>query len=218
MAGYTYSTLIADIIANMEEDSTEFVSAMPHIIERAQGYIQRRVDPLELIYVADVSVSASVRTLNLPSNLRILRSIEVCVSGEWRNLLQQNNEYLVAYWPVYTSVGQPKYWAPRDNTSIYLAPTPVNNTTAHIEYIAQVTILTSVAPTNIFSEKMPEAFFNAAMMYANLWTKNREAFVAWKALTDEELTVANNESKRMRRSDAVDRGKGTPENTISGEP
>ena len=214
---HTYSTLVTDIVANMEEDSAEFTSAIPMIIERAQGYIQRRVDPLELIYTTDVSVSASVRTLALPSNLRILRSIEVCVSGEWRGLLQQTNEYLVAYWPAFTSVGLPKYWAPKDNTSIYLAPTPVSNTTAHLEYIAQVTILTSALPTNLFAEKMPEAFFCAAMMYANLWTKNREAFVAWKALLDEELTVANNESKRMRRSDAVDRGKGTPENTISGE-
>ena len=29
---YTYSTLANDIIANMEEDSAEFVSALPSII------------------------------------------------------------------------------------------------------------------------------------------------------------------------------------------
>jgi len=33
---YTYSSLVADIKANLEEDSTEFDAAIPSIIERAQ--------------------------------------------------------------------------------------------------------------------------------------------------------------------------------------
>lgn len=218
MAGYTYDSLLNDVIANMEEDSDEFVSVLPSIIERAQGYLQRRIDPLEIIYSADVTVVASSRALDLPDNLRILKSIEISVSGEWRTLYQQTNEYLTVYWPDYASVGSPVYFAPKDNTQIFLAPTPVSNTTAHIEYIAKVSVLTSAVSVNWFSEHMGEAFFAAAMMYANLWTKNKEASVVWKGIADEELTVVNNEAKRMRRSDAVDRSNGAPENTISGEP
>jgi len=30
--GYTYNTLVADIQANMEEDSAEFISALPAIV------------------------------------------------------------------------------------------------------------------------------------------------------------------------------------------
>jgi hypothetical protein len=218
MAGYSYDTLVTDIIANMEEDSAEFVSVIPGIIERAQGYLQRRIDPLEIIYYADISVSASARTLALPSDLRILRSIEVCVSGGWRQLYQQTGEYLTVYWPDFALVSEPKYYAAKNNAEILLAPTPVSNTTAHIEYIAKVTLLTSVEQTNWFSENTGEAFFAACMMYANLWTKNKEASAIWKGIADEELTVINNEAKRTRRSDAVDRSGGAPENTISGEP
>ena len=60
---YTYSTLISDIQANMEEDSAEFVSALPAIVERAQSHLQRRLDPVNIITFTEVSVSASTRTL-----------------------------------------------------------------------------------------------------------------------------------------------------------
>ena len=69
--GYTYTTLLNDVQANMEEDSAEFVSALPSIIERAQSYLQRRLDPINTFQFTEVSVSASTRTLSLPSNLLV---------------------------------------------------------------------------------------------------------------------------------------------------
>lgn len=215
--GYTYSTLVSDIQANMEEDSAEFVSALPAIIERAQSYLQRRLDPINTFRFTEVSVSASTRTLSLPTDLLVLKSIQVCATGGWTNLLEQNNEFLTAYWPDYTSCAPTKYYAPKDNATIYLAPTPPSNTTALIEYIPRVTILSSSAPTNYFSERADSAFFAASMMYANAWTKNAAAVTIWKGIADEELTVLNIEYSRARRSDSSNRYLGSPENTISGQ-
>ena len=215
--GYTYSTLVSDIQANMEEDSAEFVSALPAIIERAQSYLQRRLDPINTFRFTEVSVSASTRTLSLPVDLLVLKSIQVCATGGWTNLLEQNNEFLTAYWPDYTSCAPTKYSAPKDNATIYLAPTPPSNTTALIEYIPRVTILSSSAPTNYFSERADSAFFAASMMYANAWTKNAAAVTIWKGIADEELTVLNIEYSRARRSDSSNRYLGSPENTISGQ-
>lgn len=215
---YTYSTLTADVVANMEEDSSEFLAALPSIIERAQLHLQRRLDPVNIIRFTEVSVSASTRTLALPSNLLVLKSIQVCATGGWNNLLEQNNEFLTAYWPDYTSCAPTKYYAPKDNTSIYLAPTPPADTTALIEFIPRVTILSSSAPTNYFSENAEAAFFASAMMYANAWTKNASAVTVWKNILDEELTVLNIESTRARRSDTSNRFTGSPENTIAGQP
>ncbi len=215
--GYTYSTLVSDIQANMEEDSAEFVSALPAIIERAQSYLQRRLDPINTFRFTEVSVSASTRTLSLPTDLLVLKSIQVCATGGWTNLLEQNNEFLTAYWPDYTSCAPTKYYAPKDNATIFLAPTPPSNTTALIEYIPRVTILSSSAPTNYFSERADSAFFAASMMYANAWTKNAAAVTIWKGIADEELTVLNIEYSRARRSDSSNRYLGSPENTISGQ-
>ena len=215
---YTYTTLTNDIIANMEEDSEEFVSALPSIIERAQSHLQRRLDPVNIITFTEVSVSASTRTLTLPDNLLVLKSIQVCATGGWNNLLEQNNEYLTAYWPDYTSCAPTKYYAPKDNATIFLAPTPPSNTTALIEYIPRVTALSSAHPTNYFATYTDTAFFAAAMLYSNAWTKNAGAVTVWKTILDEELAVLNNESNRARRSDTVNRYNGSPENTIAGTP
>jgi hypothetical protein len=215
---YTYTTLTDDVIANMEEDSAEFVSALPSIIKRAQSHLQRRLDPVNIITFTEVSVSASVRTLTLPDNLLVLKSIQVCATGGWNNLLEQNNEYLTAYWPDYTSCAPTKYYAPKDNATIFLAPTPPSNTTALIEYIPRVTVLSSAFPTNYFATYTDTAFFAAAMLYANAWTKNAGAVAVWKGILDEELAVLNIESTRARRSDTVNRYNGSPENTIAGTP
>lgn len=215
---YTYTTLTNDIIANMEEDSAEFVSALPSIIERAQNHLQRRLDPVNIIRFTEISVSASNRTLALPSDLLVLKSIQVCATGGWNNLLEQNNEFLTAYWPDYTSCAPAKYYAPKDNASIFLAPTPPTNVAALVEYIPRVTILSSAFPTNYFSERADTAFFAAAMLYANAWTKNAGGTAIWKRILDEELAVLNNESSRARRSDTSNRYDGSPENTIGGTP
>ena len=215
---YTYTTLLDDIVANMEEDSSEFLTALPSIIERAQSHLQRRLDPVNIITFTEVSVSASTRTLALPTNLLVLKSIQVCATGGWNNLIEQNNEYLTAYWPDYTSCAPTKYYAPKDNASIYLAPTPPANTTALIEYIPRVTVLSSAFPTNYFATNADTAFFAAAMLYANAWTKNAGAVAVWKPILDEELAVLNIESTRARRSDTSNRYDGSPENTIAGTP
>ena len=215
---YTYSSLSNDVIANMEEDSEEFVSALPSIIERAQSHLQRRLDPVNIIRFTEISVSASNRTLALPADLLVLKSIQVCATGGWNNLLEQNNEFLTAYWPDYTSVAPSKYYAPKDNASIYLAPTPPSDATALIEYIPRVTVLSSANPSNYFSNYTDAAFFAATMMYANAWTKNAAGTTIWKGILDEELAVLNNEFSRARRSDTVNRYNGSPENTIAGQP
>lgn len=215
---YTYTTLTNDVIANMEEDSEEFVSALPSIIERAQNHLQRRLDPVNIIRFTEVSVSASTRTLDLPDDLLVLKSIQVCATGGWNNLLEQNNEFLTAYWPDYTSCAPSKYYAPKDNATIYLAPTPPSNTTALLEYIPRVTVLSSAHPTNYFATYADTAFFAAAMLYANAWTKNAGGVSIWQGILNEELAVLNIESSRARRSDTVNRYNGSPENTIAGTP
>jgi hypothetical protein len=212
---YTYDTLLADVVANMEEDSSEFLDALPSIISRAQAYLQRRTDPINIITFSEIPVSAGVRTANLPANLLVLRSIQVSTSAGNINLIQQTNEYLTAFWPDYVSVAPPKYYAAKDNTQIFVAPTPDTNTNASIEYIPRVATLTSAAPTNWFSENADAAFFAASMMYANAWTKNANAVAVWKTQADEELAAINNEARRTRRSDTSDRNGGTPENNIA---
>ncbi len=211
---YTYDSLTNDVIANMEEDSAEFVSALPSMVVRAQDYLQRRLDPLNIIRYATVSASIGGRTLMLPEDLLVLKSLQFATSAKVVNLIEHTNEFLTVYWPVYTSVGTPKYYAPKDNLEIFLAPTPNAVGPATVEYIPLVTVLSSAAPSNWFAQYAGSAFFAAAMMYANLWTKNKGASAEWKAVADEAIMTINNEARRGRRSDSSDRSQGSPENNI----
>lgn len=211
---YTYDSLTNDVIANMEEDSAEFVSALPSMVVRAQDYLQRRLDPLNIIRYATVSASIGGRTLMLPEDLLVLKSLQFATSAKMVNLIEHTNEFLTVYWPVYTSVGTPKYYAPKDNLEIFLAPTPNAVGPATVEYIPLVTVLSSAAPSNWFAQYAGSAFFAAAMMYANLWTKNKGASAEWKAVADEAIMTINNEARRGRRSDSSDRSQGSPENNI----
>ena len=211
---YTYDSLTNDVIANMEEDSAEFVSALPSMVVRAQDYLQRRLDPLNIIRYATVSASIGGRTLTLPEDLLVLKSLQFATSAKVVNLIEHTNEFLTVYWPVYTSVGTPKYYAPKDNLEIFLAPTPNAVGPATVEYIPLVTVLSSAAPSNWFAQYAGSAFFAAAMMYANLWAKNKGASAEWKAVADEAIMTINNEARRGRRSDSSDRSQGSPENNI----
>ncbi len=223
MTGYTYDTLTQDIKDNLEEDSAEFSSALPFIIERAQAFLQRRVDPLELVRRQIVSYSATnYGMLTLPDEVRILQNVANISSAEdvpasRYEVLQQTYEYVAAYWPdMSTTASTMKYWAPIDNNVIMIVPPPPGDRQLELKYIATVSVLSSSVSTNLFAEQMPEAFFNAAMMYANMWTKNSGAVEIWKAAANEEIMTINNEARRTRGSDAANKQNGTPTNTIGG--
>jgi NAD(P) transhydrogenase subunit alpha len=78
---YTYASLKEDVIANMEEDSAEFEAAIPSIISRAQSYVQRRCDAVEIIRIEQVSASAGRRLTPLPSDVRVVKSMKAIVSA-----------------------------------------------------------------------------------------------------------------------------------------
>lgn len=210
----TYDQLIASLQLQMEENSEEFLEELPQIVSRAQNYLQRRLDPPAIFTYTTVSCSVSNPLLSLPSDLLVLKNLEL-TRGERRPLIQQTNEWLSVYWPIATSVDTPKYYAARDNSTVMLAPTPVSNAPVLVEYVAREPILSTSTSTNWFSEQADNAFQLAAMMYSSLWAKNAELAAVWKAQADEELTALNNEFRRSRRQDAADRTTGAPENNIA---
>jgi hypothetical protein len=209
-----YDELIESLQRTMEENSSEFQAELPLLVVRAQNYLQRRLDPPDIVTYVTVTGAASSRELALPSDLLVLKGVDVLVSSEQRPLLQQTAEWLTTYWPVVTSVGTPKYYAAKDNNSILLAPTLTSAFPFVVKYVSKVPLLSTSVSSNWFTENAENAFFFTAMMYANYWAKNPEMATAWKAQADEELTALNNEARRARRQDAADRTSGSPENNI----
>lgn len=207
----TYDMLVIELLDNMEDDSEEYYAALPGIIQRAQEYLQRRLDTLRLCKVYTTTTTAGDRELTLPTDCLVVMSI-VCNDVP---LLQQTNEYLAAYWPSVTEQGIPKYWAPLDGKKVLLAPTPAAAYPVSIEYAFRVPTLTVTNQTNWFTENAPTLLFNACMMFSQAWVKNRSGFEVWKALTDDELMALMVEGKRLRREDTSNRTAGSPENVFT---
>lgn len=211
---YTYSTLSSDIQNTLEENSTEFLDALPGIITRGQAYIQNRLDGPSLVKHAEILLSQGEYEIPLPADCQIIKSVQLNTAGVITPLMLQTNEYLGVYWPTRGTAGTPKYYAPKDETTIYIAPAATAAQLLMIEYVAKIATLTSAEPTNWFATNAETALFNSCMMFANRWAKNMQATTVWKSLTDEEIAALNNVARRNRRDDSYDRTQGSPENNL----
>ena len=124
MANYTY--LVDDIIQATENDSSDFLTYIPKIVNRAEERLTRDLDDYGLVSYTSVAVSSGVNLITLPSGTRVVKNFNVVSNGTRINLLQRTDEYIRDYWPVSASTGTPEYYARRNNTTVIVAPTPVS--------------------------------------------------------------------------------------------
>ena len=170
MASYSY--LVDDIVQATENDSSEFLTYIPKIVNRAEERLTRDLDDYGLVTYTSVAVSSGVNQVTLPTGARVIKNFNVVSSGTRINLLQRTDEYIRDYWPVSASTGVPEYYARRNNTSILLAPTPVSTIDGEFAFVSRPTTLASATPNNYFSDFCYDALFNASMIEAMVFMKN----------------------------------------------
>ena len=198
----SYSELVSDIRNTSENDSQEFTDSIPLFIDKAEFRLIKELDDVALNKVTSIATIVSNPLVSLASDTRIIRNINIKVSGSKINLLQRSQEYINDYWPfVSSSVGEPKYYALRSNTQIYLAPTPASAYDAEVVYVARPTPLTSAAPNNYFSDFCYNALYNASMVEALLFMKNYEAISVYESRYKEDVLALRNQARRTRRDD-----------------
>ena len=98
MANYTY--LVTDIIEATENDGTEFVSAIPRMVNRVEERLVKTLDDYGLVTITSIVVSAGKNELTLPTGTRYVKNIRIEDSGTKINLLQRTDEFIYDYWPV----------------------------------------------------------------------------------------------------------------------
>ncbi len=109
MANYTY--LVDDIVQATENDSSDFLTYIPKIVNRAEERLTRDLDDYGLVSYTSVAVSSGVNLITLPSGTRVVKNFNVVSNGTRINLLQRTDEYIRDYWPVSASTGSPEYYA-----------------------------------------------------------------------------------------------------------
>ena len=199
MANYTY--LVNDILETTENGSSEFLSSIPKMVNKAELRLTKDLDDYGLVAYTSVAVSSGKNIVNLPQGTRILKNFNIVSNGTKINLLQRTDEFINDYWPVSASTGTPEYYARRDNTTIIVAPTPVLTISGQVVHISRPVTLASATPNNYFSDFCYDALYNASMVEALLYMKNYEPMSIYETRYKEALAALLNQSRRTRRDD-----------------
>lgn len=199
MANYTY--LVNDILETTENGSSEFLSSVPKMVNKAELRLTKDLDDYGLVAYTSVAVSSGKNIVNLPQGTRILKNFNIVSNGTKINLLQRTDEFINDYWPVSASTGTPEYYARRDNTTVIVAPTPVSTISGQVVHISRPVTLASATPNNYFSDFCYDALYNASMVEALLYMKNYEPMSIYETRYKEALAALLNQSRRTRRDD-----------------
>ena len=194
-----FSSLVSAVIAATENDGSEFVGALPDMIQRAQERLQNDLDDQGLVSYANVGVSTA--DVSVPSGGEIIKTFSIEVSGVRTQLKHRPYEFLIDYWPVSASTGTPRYYGFKTNTQIRVAPTPSTTVDSEIGFITQITTITSASPTNYFTTNCESALFYASMIEASLFMKSFNTVPVWSQEYKGEIDKLRNRARRSRQDD-----------------
>jgi hypothetical protein len=205
----TYSDLKTAIINTTENDGTEFSSVIPDFISRTELRLTKDIDDCGLDSYTAITLSASNPVVSLNDRVRIVRNVNFTTSTSSikTNLLQRTYEYAIDYWPyVSASTGTPRYYARKNNTSIYIVPTPTSTLTGEIQTVSQPLPLasatgTSVTTTNYFSQYCYDALFYGCMMEATMYMKDWQTLPLWQQQYEAAIITLRNQARRTRQDD-----------------
>ncbi len=204
----TYADLKSAIINTTENDGTEFTSEIPNFISRAEIRLTKDIDDAGLDEYTAITLTAGNAVVSLGDRVRIVRNVNFTTSASSikTNLLQRTIEYCNDYWPVSASTGTPRYYARKNNTSIFIVPTPASTVTGEVQTVSQPLALasatgTSVTTQNYFSNYCYDALFYASMMEATMYMKDWNTIPAWQQQYEAAIITLRNQARRTRQDD-----------------
>jgi len=196
-----FNSLVSAIVETTENDGSEFLGALPNMIQRAQDKMMNDLDDQGLVAYASVAVSSGTAEVSVPTGGEIIKTFTIEVSGARTQLKHRPYEYLLDYWPVSASTATPRYYGFKTNTEIRVAPTPSGTIDSQIGFIAQITTITSASPTNYFTTHCENALFFATMIEASLFMKSFNTTQAWQQEYAGEIERLRNRARRSRQDD-----------------
>lgn len=160
---YTYATLTADIQSFVEDDSAEFVAAIPNIIGLGELRIYKDVELEVTKKEASVSLSSGVRTATKPSDYLFSRYAFITDGGALQRLRLKDPSWIYDYWPSTTATDTPLFYASANSTQFLVAPTPDTSYTMTLGYVFRPDRLDGTTTTTWLSLNAPELLLYACL-------------------------------------------------------
>jgi hypothetical protein len=167
---YTFSDLKTDIRNYTEVDSSVLSdSVLTTIVKNAENRIYREVDSDDNRFYATSNLASGSRYVTIPSDLRIIRYVQLTdSSGDQVYLEKRDTSFMAEYYNTpSTQLGLPKYYANWDANYWVVAPTPDNTYSITLAYIKQpASITTSNSATTYVSNKYQDLLLYACLVEA----------------------------------------------------
>ena len=152
----TYTNFLTQVRNYTEVDSNVLTDALlDQFIRNTELEIAGAVDYDDLRKYSTSNVTTGNRYVVMPSDLLILRSVQI-INGNLRDFLEKREtSFISEYAPNDTVTGSPKYYAIWDENNILLAPTPDSVYQIQINFIKDPPHFDS--STNTFLSQHQEA-------------------------------------------------------------
>jgi len=132
----TYSNFLTQVRNYTEVDSNVLSNTLlDQFIRNTELDIAGKVDYDDLRKYANSNTTSGNRYVSMPSDLLILRSVQIISSNVRDFLEKRDTSFISEFAPNDTVTGTPKYFANWDETNILLAPTPNAAFDIQINYI-----------------------------------------------------------------------------------
>jgi len=207
---YTLAELQTDIRGYTEVDSNVFTDAvLSRIIKNAENKIYREVDSDQDRHYATSSLIVGNRYVTIPSDLRLIRYVQLKDSaGNQYYLEQRDTTFMAEYYsdPGSSSVDIPKYYANWDENFWVVAPTPDKTYEITLGYNKEpVSIVTDTAGT-FLSNKYADLLLYACLVNAYGYLKGPADMLQYYSQAYEKalLSYAIEQQGRRRRDEYAD--------------
>lgn len=144
----THSAFLTQIRNYTEVDANVLTDAIiQDFIRSVELGVAGKVDYDDLRKYATSNFTASNRYVSLPSDLTIIRSVQVIDGSGNRTFLEKRDTSFISEYNNDGSTGTPKYWANWDDFTALVAPTPSSALQVQINYIIDPPKFTSTNNT-----------------------------------------------------------------------
>jgi hypothetical protein len=207
---YTLSNLQTDIRNYTEVDSNVLSdSVLSRLIQNAESKIYREVDSDQDRFYATSNLIIGNRYVTIPSDLRLIRSVQLKNSaGDQFYLEQKDTTYIAEYYsdPGNSSVDIPKYYANWDANFWVVAPTPDQTYEITLAYNKQPTSITTDTTGTYLSNKYQDLLLYACLVNAYGYLKGPADMLQYYSQAYEKalLSYAIEQQGRRRRDEYQD--------------
>ena len=207
---YTLAELQTDIRGYTEVDSNVFTDAvLSRIIKNAENKIYREVDSDQDRHYATSSLIIGNRYVTIPSDLRLIRYVQLKDSaGNQYYLEQRDTTFMAEYYsdPGSSSVDIPKYYANWDENFWVVAPTPDKTYEITLGYNKEPTSLVTDTAGTFLSNKYADLLLYACLVNAYGYLKGPADMLQYYSQAYEKalLSYAIEQQGRRRRDEYAD--------------